>query len=196
MCNWEGVEYLKRDKSSVCPKCYSRERHRSIYRYLTDYNLLKGNTCLDIASRGIFQRRLNYVKYYNIDKYAGRASLLMDVCDLRFEDNSIDLIICCSVLQFVEDYKKALTEMHRVLNPDGICIIQVPYSYSTQHTRLNELKNALPQSSSCSAAEVVMFSYHDFMAVLQGKYDIKTFLFKDQSIMFSQKEIFVCNKNS
>ncbi|HZV70761.1 MAG TPA: methyltransferase domain-containing protein [Saprospiraceae bacterium] len=39
--------------------------------------------------------------------------------DLPFEDNSIDLIVCCFTYMFVEDKDKAFSEAYRVLKPGG-----------------------------------------------------------------------------
>lgn len=49
---------------------------------------------------------------------------------LPFDDNSFDLIICYTVLEHVQDYKKSLLEMNRCLCPNGPIILQLPnYSY-------------------------------------------------------------------
>ena len=52
-----------------------------------------------------------------------------DIHNLPFEDNSVDAIICISVLEHVEDPTKAFKEMYRVLKPGGYCFIYVPFLY-------------------------------------------------------------------
>ena len=51
-----------------------------------------------------------------------------DICALPFSDNSFDVVICSSVLyhQWVGDVGGALREMHRVLRPNGVLLINVP----------------------------------------------------------------------
>jgi ubiquinone/menaquinone biosynthesis C-methylase UbiE len=51
-----------------------------------------------------------------------------DVCALPFEDASFDALICSSVLyhQWVRDIPAAVREMHRVLRPGGLLLINVP----------------------------------------------------------------------
>lgn len=51
-----------------------------------------------------------------------------DVCALPFEDASFDALICSSVLyhQWVRDVAGAVREMHRVLRPGGLLLINVP----------------------------------------------------------------------
>jgi len=45
---------------------------------------------------------------------------------LPFSDNSFDRVVCSEVLEHVQDYEALLTEMRRVLKPDGILAISVP----------------------------------------------------------------------
>jgi SAM-dependent methyltransferase len=55
--------------------------------------------------------------------------LVGDIHALPFVDNSIDAIICISVLEHVEDPIRAFEEMYRVLKPGGYCFIYVPFLY-------------------------------------------------------------------
>jgi SAM-dependent methyltransferase len=51
-----------------------------------------------------------------------------DIHALPFPDASFDAVICSSVLyhQWVSDVEGAVREMHRVLRPDGVLLINVP----------------------------------------------------------------------
>lgn len=51
-----------------------------------------------------------------------------DICALPFADTSFDAVICSSVLyhQWVGDLERAVREMHRVLRPGGVLLINVP----------------------------------------------------------------------
>jgi len=55
------------------------------------------------------------------------AKVKMDIHDIPFEDDSIDIIFCNHVLEHVEDDRKALSEIRRVLKKDGWAILQVPF---------------------------------------------------------------------
>lgn len=48
---------------------------------------------------------------------------IIDAQNLPFEDNSIDLVVCCFGLMFVPDRLKACSEVHRVLRKDGMFVI-------------------------------------------------------------------------
>src|SRR6187549_1835946 len=47
---------------------------------------------------------------------------IIDAQDLPFENNSIDLVVCCFGYMFVPDKLKAFAEAYRVLRPDGMLI--------------------------------------------------------------------------
>ena len=50
----------------------------------------------------------------------------MDLTALKLEDQSKTLVFCSHVLEHIPDDLKAMSEIFRVLKPDGIAIIQVP----------------------------------------------------------------------
>jgi len=52
---------------------------------------------------------------------------------LPFQNNSYDLIICSDVIEHIKDDAKAVSELARVLAPQGTLVITVPY-----HSKYNE----------------------------------------------------------
>jgi len=52
-----------------------------------------------------------------------------DIHSLPLEDNSVDAIICLSVLEHVKNPILATQEIYRVLKPGGYCFIYVPFLY-------------------------------------------------------------------
>ncbi|MDO8482083.1 MAG: class I SAM-dependent methyltransferase [bacterium] len=55
------------------------------------------------------------------------------ITELPFQNNSYDLIICSDVIEHIKDDEKAVSELARVLSPEGTLIITVPY-----HSKNNE----------------------------------------------------------
>ena len=49
-----------------------------------------------------------------------------DVCDMPFDDESFDLVIATDIVEHVDDDRKALSEIYRVLKPGSHAIITVP----------------------------------------------------------------------
>jgi ubiquinone/menaquinone biosynthesis C-methylase UbiE len=50
----------------------------------------------------------------------------MDITQLPFGAGSFDLILCSHVLEHVPDDRQALSELRRVLRPDGLALLQHP----------------------------------------------------------------------
>jgi len=57
-----------------------------------------------------------------------------DLTKLSFKDNSFDAILCYHVLEHIEDDKKAILELFRVLKPGGWAILQTPIDGDREHT--------------------------------------------------------------
>jgi SAM-dependent methyltransferase/uncharacterized protein YbaR (Trm112 family) len=57
------------------------------------------------------------------------VDLVADGHDIPFPDNYFDAIICQAVLEHTRDTQRVVSEMHRVLKPDGILYVEVPFLY-------------------------------------------------------------------
>ena len=79
-------------------------------------------------------KKLNHIDLITADLYSPIVDVKADICDLPFEDNSFDIIFCNHVLEHIEDDKKAMQELYRVLKPDGFGIFQIPQDYSREKT--------------------------------------------------------------
>lgn len=87
---------------------------------------------LHVAPEICFMERfeaLENLEYITADIESPLAKVKMDIHEIPFEDNSIDIIFCNHVLEHVDDDMKALSEMRRVLKPGGWAILQVPFFY-------------------------------------------------------------------
>ena len=52
-----------------------------------------------------------------------------DLLHLPYEDNSVDGIVCVSVLEHVFEISEAINEMHRCLKPGGTLLVTVPFAF-------------------------------------------------------------------
>ncbi len=122
------------DKSRInskCPGCGSLERQRLLWLYLTNKLEIKNrkinllNIAPDYATQNAL-KRLKNITYTSVDLNSSLAMKKNDITNLEFNDTQFDAIICYHVLEHIENDRKALSELHRVLKPGGWAILQSP----------------------------------------------------------------------
>lgn len=131
--------YEKQRQNVLSPGTLSLERHRLMWLYLqneTDFFTEKLKV-LHFAPEQSFYKRFRKMKnldYTTCDLNSPIADVKADIQNLPFEDNSFDVIFCNHVLEHVEDDKKALSELYRVMKAGGWGIFQVPVRYQLEKT--------------------------------------------------------------
>jgi SAM-dependent methyltransferase len=62
------------------------------------------------------------------------TDLVLDVQSMpEVPDESYDAIFCSGVLEHVFDFKSSVSEMHRVLSPNGILLLGLPFCQGIHH---------------------------------------------------------------
>lgn len=133
ICGWKGQQFklaggrLKQRFDAQCPNCGSMERHRLAYLVATKCKDLDYSKVLHVAPEKQISKwlRSRSEEYLSIDLNS-EAMVKMDITNLEIEDMSQTLIWASHVLEHVIDDSKAISEMYRVLKPNGIAFIQVP----------------------------------------------------------------------
>ena len=131
--------YENQRENVLAPSTLSLERHRLLWLYLktkTDF-FDTPKKVLHVAPEQCFYKRFrnqNNLDYLTTDLYSPLADVKADICRLPFEDNSYDVIFCNHVLEHIEDDKKAMQELYRVLKPGGFGIFQIPQELSREFT--------------------------------------------------------------
>ena len=128
-------------EDAMCPKCKSLERNRAVYLYLKEKtNILDKKIKMlhfapEVVMVEIFSEMEN-IEYLPVDINPDMMYVKekMDIQDIKYEDNTFDLIYCSHVLEHVPDDKKAMEELYRVLKPGGNAIIQVPINPNYKET--------------------------------------------------------------
>lgn len=137
---------LQSRPNALAPHTLSLERHRLIWLYLknrTDF-FVNHKRVLHIAPEYCFikafkkQPNLNYLTGDLISPW---ADVRMDVQNIPFHDSTFDVVICNHVLEHVDDDKKAMMELYRVMKHGGFGIFQVPLDYSISKTIEDESVN-------------------------------------------------------
>jgi len=135
-CGWKGKEFLlvgtDYKRKALCPGCDSLERHRLYYLYLSkiinkEKNLKVLHFAPEKAIKRLFESYKN-INYLNVDIDSAKAMKKEDITNISFDNNSFDIIFCSHVLEHIEDDRKAMKELYRVLKKGGFAILQVPLS--------------------------------------------------------------------
>lgn len=126
-------------ENALCPSCLSLERHRLMGLYLKQKtNFFTANLkVLHVAPEYCFIDRFEKMK--NIDYITGDiesplAKVKMDIHQIPFPDNTFDVAFCNHVMEHVDDYVLAMSELYRVLKPGGWALIQSPQDMKFEHT--------------------------------------------------------------
>ena len=69
---------------------------------------------------------MKHFEYVTTDLNSPIATVKADICNLPFESNSFDTILCNHVLEHILDDTKAMQELFRVMKPGGMGIFQIP----------------------------------------------------------------------
>ena len=131
--------YGKQRPNVLSPSTLSLERHRLLWLYLkneTDFFTSKKKV-LHFAPEQAFYKRFRQLKnldYTTTDLLSPLADVKADICDLPFEDNTYDVILCNHVLEHIPNDTKAMQELYRVLKPNGIAILQIPQDLNRETT--------------------------------------------------------------
>lgn len=131
--------YVKQRNNALSPGTLSLERHRLLWLYLNNETNFFSKTLkvLHIAPEQCFYnlfKNLKNINYTTFDLNSPLADIKGDICNLPFKENSFDFILCNHVLEHINDDKKAMKELYRVLNKNGTAILQVPINQKSSKT--------------------------------------------------------------
>jgi SAM-dependent methyltransferase len=133
--------YENQRNNVLSPSTLSLERHRLLWLFLerkTDFFENKSNKkVLHFAPEQCFYKRFKSqanIDYTTTDLLSPLADIKADICNLPFEDNSFDIILCNHVLEHIPDDTKAMIELYRVLKNDGMAILQIPQDLNREKT--------------------------------------------------------------
>ena len=131
--------YVKQRENALSPSTFSLERHRLLWLYLKNKTSFfsKPAKVLHFAPEQAFYkkfRKLKHLDYTTTDLNSPIADVKADICNLPFDDNTYDIILCNHVLEHIPDDTKAMQELYRILKPGGMAILQIPQDLSREKT--------------------------------------------------------------
>ena len=127
-------------KNVLCPHDLTLERHRLMWLFLQSKTNFFSSDKLDllhIAPEQCFlplfkkQKNLNYLTG---DLESPIADIHFDLHDIPLEENRFDVVFCNHVMEHVKDPIRCMTELYRVMKPNGWAIMQVPQDHQRELT--------------------------------------------------------------
>jgi predicted SAM-dependent methyltransferase len=112
-----------------CASCGSRERHRLLWLWATRdaRNELADKRILHFAPENALRRALrDNPRYETVDLHQAGVTHRADIRQLPLPDASYDVVIANHVLEHVDDDRRAMAELFRVLRPGGTALLTVP----------------------------------------------------------------------
>jgi len=124
--------------NTKCPVCYSTDRERLLYLYLSKKKFFTSVAkVLHVAPESELSRIIKMypnINYLTADISANDVMVKMDITQIQYPADTFDVIICNHVLEHIVDDRKAMSELYRVMKPGGWGILQVPISLSLDKT--------------------------------------------------------------
>ena len=130
ICEFKLKQFVKRSNDDLlCPNCGSLSRTRRLYNTLITLPLigkvLHFSPPQSLSSKLKAISSIHYVTTDFVGEFA--TDFHYDITSISADDNTFDTIICYHVLEHIEEDTKAMSELYRVLKPNGICLIQTPF---------------------------------------------------------------------
>ena len=128
-------------KEYMCPCCNSSDRDRLIVSFLEWLELENATgeeSVLHIAPAGSISHWIYEncpgITYHTTDLYMKGVTFQIDIQNMKgIQDESYDYIICSHVLEHVQDDRKAMRELHRILKKSGMVLFLVPVALDIEH---------------------------------------------------------------
>lgn len=118
-----------------CVYCKAHDRERHLFLYFERIRLwekMKEASIIHFAPERKLRDKIKEIKpakYIMGDLYPTDDEIeIIDATNIKYADESFNILICNHVLEHIPDYRKALSEFYRILKPGGIAILQTPFS--------------------------------------------------------------------
>lgn len=118
-------------RHAKCPNCGALERHR--IQFLVMNNILKDRDTarlkmLHFAPEGFFREMFanQFGQYESADLHMKGVDHRVDLEKLPFDDATYDFVFASHVLEHIRKDEQAISEIRRILKPNGIAVLPVP----------------------------------------------------------------------
>jgi len=130
LCGFKASRFIENQRGGkLCPKCGSVARARRLWTILEpilkDRIVLHFSPALKLSQR---IRKANTKNYITTDfSKEFKADKSLNILDIAEPNNYFDIVICYHILEHIENDIQAMTELYRILKPNGVCYIQTPF---------------------------------------------------------------------
>lgn len=118
-----------------CMYCGAHDRERHLFMYFDKLNLwdvIPNSRLLHFAPENNLSQKIESLspeKYIKADFYPTDVGVQkVDATAIPYGDNEFDIVLCNHVLEHIPNFQKALDEIYRIIKPNGIAILQTPFS--------------------------------------------------------------------
>lgn len=174
--------------SYSCSICNASDRERLYAEWIDSAILskkIKGSLIhfAPESSLSKYLREMNYFEYETADMMMEGVDHNIDITDMPFENESYDFFICSHVLEHVDDDRKAIAELYRVLKFGGKGILMAPICQDIDDTH-EDSSITTPEGRWANFGQddhVRLYSKNDYIERIEDKgfivdqFDIKHF---------------------
>ena len=187
---------------AMCPSCFSLERQRLLYLAISrSFPLPAECEALHFAPEFSIQR---FIKpkaktYKTADLMGSGVDLKLNIERIDLKDNSFDAVICCHVLEHVND-QLALTELYRILRPSGLLYLMVPIIEGWERTYENAaVTTDTGRNLHFGQRDHVRYFGSDLRSKIgQAGFNLKEFTAEGEDVirygLMRGEKVFVCSK--
>lgn len=130
ICNFTMNKFIDLSNGNkLCPKCGSLPRTRRLWQLIepsiAGKDILQFSPSKSLSDKIANSNPKSYVTTDYEDEF--EADKKHDIQAIDELDNSFDIVICYHVLEHIPDDRKAMSELYRILRPNGSCYIQTPF---------------------------------------------------------------------
>ena len=97
--------------------------------------LFKGKV-LDLGGKKVNRRGNFSPPHEQVDEWlflnndeGSQPDILTHLPNIPLESNSVDVVLCLEVIEYIADYQKLLLEINRVLKKGGVLVLSFPFMY-------------------------------------------------------------------
>jgi SAM-dependent methyltransferase len=181
-CDYEKLVWKIGKRDWIWNHSLSALRWRYFYRWLK-FDDRKRKIILDVGCgtgwlMELIAKNLDNCIVYGIDisfnalkenPFKGRIAVA-DAQDMPLKDRSVDIVICSDVLEHLNDMKRALREIYRVLKPDGKLLIFFPADFQKPYMFWLARKLGLPYKLKLEqVGHIQMLSVKEFFSQLRDE---------------------------